>query len=181
MAINEKEKKQKVVVFSETVDSAINGYAIGISFTGIGVFLLFKPDYFAIPLISYIVGAIIGVIGVLGTGVDLSKHSKVRGLGYIVTGIILLAGWLLGYILVHSVWLNIVIFALLVFGCYLVCLGLIQGVVSIVRNVRASQKEKNGGKLKVIGGALTQIILFLTQLCGLLLAIINVLKAIPQQ
>ena len=81
MAKKAKEKKQREIVFSEEIDSAINGYAIGLSFTGIGIFLLLKPDYFAIPFISYVVGAIIGVIGVLGTGVELSKHSKVKGLG----------------------------------------------------------------------------------------------------
>ena len=181
MANKEKEKKPKEIVFSEEIDSAITGYAIGISFTGIGVFLLLKPDYFAIPLISYIVGAIIGVIGMLGTGIELSKHSKVKGLGKLVTGMICLAGWVLGYILVHSTWLNVLIFILLVVGCYTVCLGLIQGVVSIARNIQANPKEKNEDKSKVIGNTLTQIVLFLTQLCGLLLAIINVLKAMPQQ
>ena len=180
MAKKEKTKKQKQIIFSEEVDSAINGYAIGISFTGIGIFLLLKPDYFAIPVISYIVGAIIGVIGVLGTGVELSKHSQVKGLGNLVMGMLFLAGWLWGYIGVRSIWLNIPFFVLLVLGCYAVFLGLIQGAVSIVRNVRVSRKEKNESKSKVIGSALTQIVLFLTQLCGLLLAIINVLKAIPQ-
>lgn len=180
MAKKEKEKRQKKIVFTEEIDSTINGYAIGISFTGIGVFLLLKPDYFAIPLISYIVGAIIGVFGVLGTGIELSKHSKVKGLGNLILGIVLLAGWLLGYIKVHSIWLNIVIFVLLVLGCYAICVGLIQGVVSIVQNVRVSRQEKNESKGKTIGSALTQAVLFLTQLCGLLLAIVNVLKALPK-
>ena len=181
MAKKAKEKKPREIVFNEEIDSAINGYAIGISFTGIGVFLLLKPDYFAIPIISYIVGAIIGVVGVLGTGVELSKHSKVKGLGNLIVGMLLLGGWLLGYTQVHAVWLNIVIFLLLVIGCYAVCLGLIQSIVSIARNIRASKNDGNNSKSKVIGSALTQIVLFLTQLCGLLLAIINVLKAMPQQ
>lgn len=181
MARKEKIKKPRQFVFSEEIDSAINGYAIGFSFTGIGVFLLLKPDYFAIPLISYIVGAIIGVVGVLGTGVELSKHSKVKGLGNLVIGILFLGGWLLGYIWVHSIWLNIPIFLLLILGCYAVFLGLIQGMVSIVRNVRIIRKEKNESKGKVIGSVLTQVVLFLTQLCGLVLAIINVLRAIRQQ
>lgn len=178
MVKKETEKKTKEVVFSEEIDSAINGYAIGIAFTGIGVFLLLKPDYFAIPVISYIVGAIIGVVGVLGTGVELSKYSKVKGLGNLTAGILLMGIWLLGYVKIRAIWLNILIFILLIFGCYAVCLGLIQGAVSIARNVRKSQKEKNESKGAVIGSAITQIVLFLTQLCGLLLAIINVVKAI---
>lgn len=178
MAKKDKVKKPKQITFSEEIDSAITGYAIGISFTGIGVFLLLKPDYFAIPIISYIVGAIIGVIGVLGTGVELSKYSKVKGLDSLTAGVLFLGIWALAYVKVHAIWLNILVFVLLVFGCYAVCLGLIQGAVSIARNVRESRKDENKSKSKVIGSALTQIILFLTQLCGLLLAIINVLKAL---
>lgn len=34
MAKKEKIKKPKQIVFSEEIDSAINGYAIGLSFTG---------------------------------------------------------------------------------------------------------------------------------------------------
>ena len=177
----EKEKKTKQVVFTEEIDSAINGYAIGLSFTSIGLFLLLKPDYFTIPIISYIAGAIIGVIGVLGTGIELSKHSKVKGLDSIVFGIVFLGVWALAYVKVRSLLLNIVVFIFLVIGCYGVCLGLIQGIVSIVRNIRESSKNQNENKMKVIGSALTQIVLFLTQFCGLLLAIINVLKAMPQQ
>lgn len=174
-----RDKKPREIVFSEEIDSAINGYAIGLSFTGIGIFLLLKSDYFAIPFISYVVGAIIGVIGVLGTGVELSKYSKVKGLGALVTGILFLGIWAFAYVKVHSIWLNILVFVFLVGGCYAICLGLLQGAVSIVRNIRESRKEKNESKGKVVGSALTQIVLFLTQLCGLLLAVINVLKAMP--
>ncbi len=178
MAKKTKERKPKQIIFSEEIDSAINGYAIGISFTGIGVFLLLKPDYFALPVISYIVGACIGIIGVLGTGVELSKFSKVKGLGSLTVGILLLGIWALAYVKVHAIWLNILVFILLVVGCYAVSLGLIQGAVSIISNIRRDKIEKSESKVKVIGSAVTQIILFLTQLCGLLLAIINILKAL---
>lgn len=150
MAKKAKEKKPREIVFSEEIDSAINGYAIGLSFTGIGIFLLLKPDYFAIPVISYVVGAIIGVIGVLGTGVELSKLSKVKGMGALVTGILLLGIWALAYVKVHSIWLNILVFVFLVGGCYVVCLGLLQGAVSIARNIRESRKDKTRAKGKLL-------------------------------
>lgn len=179
MAKKEKVNKPNQIIFSEEIDSAINGYAIGLSFTGIGVFLLLKPDYFSIPIISYIVGAIIGVFGVLGTGLELSKHSKIKGMGNLTAGMLFLGCWLWGYIKVHAIWLNILIFIVLVLGCYLICLGLIQSAVSIIRNIRESRKERAESKSKVIGSAVTQIVLFLTQLCGLLLAIINISKTLP--
>lgn len=98
MAKKEKIKKPRQIVLSEEIDSAINGYAIGLSFTGIGVFLLLKPEYFAIPVVSYIVGAIMGVFGVLGTGVELSKHSKVKGMGNLTIGMLFLGCWFWGYV-----------------------------------------------------------------------------------
>lgn len=184
MATKRSNNKPKKIVFTEEIDSAINGFAVGISFTGIGIFLLLRPDYFAIPFVSYVLGAIIGVFGVLGTGFELSKYSKVEGLGNITAGVVLLGIWALAYVKFHALWLNILFFFILVMGCFTLSLGLLQSAVSIIHNIRRSRRESllenKEQKLKGIGSALTQIVLFLTQLCGLLLAIINVLKAIPQ-
>lgn len=173
-----KEKKLKKVVFSETIDSAINGYALGISFAGVGLFLLLNPNYFSAPIVSYILGAIIGVFGVLGTGIELSKSSKVKGLGHITMGMAFLGIWLFGYLKVHVLWLNILLFFLLVLGCYGICLGLFQGVYSVIRNLQDSKKKESADKSSVVGKTVTQIVLLLTQLCGLILAVINVIKAI---
>lgn len=164
-------------MFSDKIDSAINGYALGISFVGIGVFLLLNPDYFAIPIVSYIIGAIIGIIGVLGTGVELSKASRVKGLGNIVVGLIFLAVWLIGYLKAQLLPLNIVLFVCLIIGCYAVCLGLFQSLYSIIRNLQESRKEGKSSKSKVVGNFITQAVLFLTQVCGLIIAILNVMKA----
>ena len=86
-----KEKKEKKIVFTKEIDSAINGFALGVSFLGIGIFLLVKPDYFFAPIISYILGAIIGAIGVLGIGVELSKTSKIKGMDNLAIGAVLFA------------------------------------------------------------------------------------------
>ena len=173
---NKEKKTSRQIVFSETVDSAITGYAIGVSFSGIGIFLLLNPDYFSVRIISYIVGAAIGFLGVLGVGVELSKSSRIKGLGYLVTGALLLVVWLWGYLRVHALWLNVLLFLLLVVGCYAMCLGLFQGAYSILHNLRERNREESSTKTEVIGSAITQIVLFLTQLCGLALAIINVVK-----
>ena len=74
-----KEKKSKKIVFSEEIDSALEGYALSLIFIGIGLFLLLKPDYFAEPIVSYIVGAAVGLFGVMGMGVELSKTAKIKG------------------------------------------------------------------------------------------------------
>ena len=167
---NKKEKKEK---FSKEVDDAINGYAIGVSFLSIGIFLLLKPNYFYLPIISYILGAVIGLFGFFGTGLELSKNSKIKGFDNLIGGISLLIVWIITYIKISALWANIVFFVLLVLGAYATCLGLFQGIYSIFQNIK-NRKSEEKSKTSIIN----QIVLFLTQLCGLAVAIFNVLKAI---
>lgn len=174
---NEKRvKKEKKIIFSETIDSAINGYAVGVSFIGIGVFLLLKPDYFTYPIATYILGAIIGVIGFLGTGMELSKSFKIKGMNNFALGLILLAFWLFMYLKISSLWANIVFFLFFVLGTYSLCLGFIQSIYSIVSNIKSTKSSDE--KLNSKGNIVSQIVLFLTQLCGLAIAVLNVIKAV---
>ncbi len=173
-----KEKKPKKIVFSEEIDSALEGYALSLIFIGIGLFLLLKPDYFAEPIASYIVGAAVGLFGVMGMGVELSKTAKIKGIDMLSIGAALFAVWLLQYVYIHTLWANIVFFAFLVFGAYGVFLGLFRAVYSIFYNAKTNSNNGNGQpKSFSIGKALSQTVIFLTQLCSLVIAIINVLKA----
>lgn len=171
-----KEKKPKKIIFSEEVDSAINGYALGVSFLGIGVFLLAKPDYFFSPIVSYILGAIIGIFGVCGAGVELSKSSKIKGMDNLAYGLAFSVAWLIAYLKISTLWANIVFFFFLVFGTYSICLGLIQGIYSIINNTKL--KGTNDKKIHSKGNIISQIILFMTQISGLIIAICNVIKAV---
>lgn len=170
-------KRPRKIVFSIEIDSALNGYAIGISFVGIGLFLLFNPTYFFLPSISYIVGAIIGTIGVLGTGLELSKSSKIKGMDNLCLGLISCGIWLASYLYIKTLLANIISFLFLIFGCYAVFLGLIQGAYSIIFNYKMGKNEKDR---KGIGALLSQSILFMTQLCSLIIAILNIVKAVSK-
>ena len=179
MAKKEKEMKPKKVLFSEEIDSAINGFAVGFLFIGIGLFLLLKPDYFTVPMVSYIIGAIVGLFGVAGTGVELSRATKIKGMDSFSLGAVAFVGWLVQYIYIGKLWSNIIFFALLILGGYGLLLGLFQAVYSIIYNAKKQSKDsENGvsGKFE-LGKLLSQIVLFLTQLCGLAVAVLNVLKA----
>ncbi len=171
----QKEKKPKKILFSAEIDSALNGYAIGISFLGIGLFLLLNPTYFFLPIISYIIGAIIGAIGVLGTGIELSKSSKIKGMDNLCIGLIFSGIWLFSYFWIKTLWGNIIFFIFLIFGLYALLLGLFQGLYSIVHNY---MEQKNENHKKSIGTLLSQFVLFMTQVCSLVIAILNIIKAI---
>ena len=173
-----KEKRPKKIIFSEEVDSAINGFAVGILFIGIGLFLMLKPDYFAEPVASYIIGAVIGLLGVMGTGVELSKSTKIKGLDMLSVGATMFVCWLVQYVYIHALWANIAFFPLLVIGAYGILLGLFRTIYSIFENSK-HRPSKDGDKANgiSIGKLVSQIVLFLTQLCGLAVAVLNVLKA----
>ena len=172
-----KEKKEKKIVFTKEIDSAITGYAIGISFSGIGLFLLLKPDYFGYPIVSCIIGAIIGAFGVMGTGIELSKTSKVKGMDNFTMGLVIFAIWLFVYLKFSFVWSNILCFVLLIIGAFAICLGLIQAIYSIVWNVKSRNPLDNEKPKYSKGNIISQIVLLATQMCGLIVAILNVLKA----
>ena len=72
-------------------------------------------------------------------------------------------------------WGNVISFVCLVLGCYAVSLGLFQGLYSIIYNYT---KQKNENPKKRIGTLVNQFVLFMTQLCSLVIAILNIIQAI---
>jgi len=180
MANKTKEKEPKKIVFSEEVDSAITGYALGFTFMGIGCFLFFNPSYFFSPIASYIIGAIISAFGVMGTGVELSKSSKIKGMDGLSIGLVCLAIWFVSYIKIKSFWTNIFFFTFLVIGCFGILQGFFQAVYSILQNIKAEKRQADKDKKEKIsfGKLASQLVLFLTQLCSLVLALLNVIKAV---
>lgn len=68
-----KEKKPKKVVFSEEIDSRIDGLTLGFAFVVVGLFLLFVPDYFGSKLAGQIIRWIFIGIGALGLFVEFGK------------------------------------------------------------------------------------------------------------
>ena len=174
-----RKSREKRIVFGKEIDSILSGYALGFTCIGIGVFLLLKPSYFFSPTVSYIIGAIIGAFGIMGTGVELDKSSKIKGFGNITMGLVVFSLWLWLYVKVHILWVNMLSFALLVFGCYGTILGILEGLYSLYRNVQLQKTASiQKGKASIIGTCLSQTVLFLTQLCGMILAFLNVIKAI---
>lgn len=173
-----RENKPKKVVFNAEIDGAINGFAIGFLFIGIGLFLLIRPGYFFAPIASYIVGAIIGLVGVAGTGIELTKATRIKGVDNFSFGAVFFVGWLVQYFYIGKLWSNIVFFAALILGGYGLLLGVFQAIYSIIYNAKNHKKANDTNEETISMGKLfSQIVLFLTQLLGLAVAILNVLKA----
>lgn len=163
--------KEKRIVFSEVIDSKINGFAIGVSFSMISLFLLFNDNYFGLKWITYAVGAAFGIVGVAGIGTELDKSQKVKGIRNLVIGIIFSGVWLWATMFAgNNVFVNVVTIPALVFGPYALTRGLFELFYSICLAIVAS-KQSFGKIVKVF-------FVFITQLCGLALTILNILKIV---
>lgn len=161
-------KAEKKVEFTEEIDSAINGYALAITFIIIGLFLLNNLDYFGNNVVSIVILSIFTFIGVVGTFTELSKNKAVKGLDNLGIGIVFFIPWLLLYILVNNVWINIACFIFLIIGSYFFIYGTIKIGYSIMNNAKESNKAT-----KII---IKDIFKILPALASFVLVIFNIIK-----
>ena len=164
-----KDKKEKAPVFSEIIDSKINGYAIGISFLVISTFLLINNSYFHWTILTYFIGAVFGIIGVAGIGTELDKSKKFKGIGNLVIGLLCLGIWIATVILFNNNPVaNSISMPALIIGAYGFVRGLLELLYSVL--IEAINSERSFSKIA------KAFFVLITQLCGLTLTILNILK-----
>lgn len=163
------EEKKKNIVFSEIIDSKINGYAIGISFLLISTFLLINNTYFYWRGLTYFVGAVFGVIGIAGIGTEIDKSKKIKGIGNLIVGLLCLGVWLAVFLLFkNNPVANFFGTIPLIIGAY----GFVRGLLEMFYSIWLSVANSDRSFTKIIKA----IFLFITQICGLALTILNILK-----
>ena len=163
------DKKEKTPVFSEIIDSKINGYAIGISFLGISTFLLINNTYFYWSILTYFIGAVFGVIGIAGIGTELDRSKKFKGIGNLVIGLLCLGIWIAIYLLFkNDPVANAFGMPALIIGAY----GFVRGLLELFYSVWIETVNSKHSFSKIVKA----IFVLITQLCGLALTILNILK-----
>lgn len=151
------------------IDSKINGYAIGISFLLISTFLLINNTYFYWTGLTYCVGAVFGVIGIAGIGSEIDKSKKIKGIGNLIVGFLCLMVWLAIYFLLkNNPIANTFGMVFLIIGAY----GFVRGLLEMFYSIWLSVVNSDRSFTKITKA----IFLFITQLCGLTLTILNILK-----
>ncbi len=171
----QEEKKEKKIVFSEEIDSRIDGLTLGFAFIAVGLFLLFVPDYFGNKLAGQIVRWVFIVIGALGLFVEFGKVkpiSDIKGFDDFWVGILLLAAWAALYFLTQNLLCSIAGFFFLVLGLY----GTFQGLFRIIYSIRLNRKNKAQSKSTIV----SDILIFLTKVISLALVVLQLVKAIQQ-
>ncbi|MBE5820726.1 MAG: hypothetical protein E7310_07995 [Clostridiales bacterium] len=161
-------KEKKKVEFTEEINSAINGYALAITFIIIGLFLLYNLDYFGNNVVSIVILSIFTFFGVVGTFIELSRNKIIKGLDDFGIGIVIFIPWLLLYILLNNIWSNIPSFILLFLGTYFLISGIIKIGYSIMINARKSNKKTTT--------VIKDIFKILPSLASFVLVIFNIIK-----
>lgn len=162
------QNKEKEILFNEKIDNAINGYALAITFMGISIFLLNNLNYFGNEVVSKVVLVICAAIGVLGTFTELDKNDTIKGLGDLGVGLILFIPWLLIYIYVKSIFLNVIGFIICIIGVYGMIRGIIKVIVSIFYVVPPKER-----KFKSIG---INFFTALPAIASFVLVVFNIIK-----
>jgi len=167
-----KQEKKNKITFSEEIDSKITGFAMVLAFLSIGIFLLFFPNYFGNTLISEIVRYVFIAIGIIGCIIEFKKpvYSNIKGFDDFVIGTFLIAVWLILFLFVNLWWVNIVSFLVLPFVAY----GLFKGLLEMIYSAISAVQNKKESKKNIS----TDIILLLTKFAGLILVLVQIIKAI---
>lgn len=171
---NNKDKKNKKIVFSETIDNSINGFALVCAFIIFGIILQFNEGLF--KNVSNVVKVTFIVVGIIGLFTEINKlnlNYNIKGLDSIEVGLFL---WGVIYLLktfvdfsdfpeilftLYEIFLFFIIL-LSIYGC---CKGLIEMVYSLYLNYTKQNKKEN---------LFSSAIIALTQLFGLALIVAQI-------
>lgn len=163
-------EKKKINVFSEEIDSSINGLALGISFVLIALFVIWF-GIFNNPIAERVIAIILLVIGIVGTisEIEKLKNNDIKGIGDAVLGLIFTIPSSLGIIKNDIIWLHAILFPFLLFGMY----GLMRGVFEIVYSIKFIKRESKSKKIEIM-----QIVVTLTEVIALFVAILQLVSEV---
>ncbi|WP_088033815.1 hypothetical protein [Evansella clarkii] len=117
-------------------EKIIEGIALSIVFLSLSILLYINPDFFEMHVITHTIGAILGLIGLIGFTIEISKtrFKITEGISEFVTGIILSIIPLLLLFHFYVWYVNILSLFIGMFALYGLFLGLIKIINQFVRN-----------------------------------------------
>ena len=167
---NMAEHKDKKIVFSEEIDSSINGFALGISFVLLALFV----EYFKIfnnAIVEIVVAIVLLVLGIAGTVTEIGRIKKddIRGLDDLMLGIFLAVVSIIVILKIHNVYYNIGLFVILLLGTF----GMVKGLLEVLYSLKLRKRKSKNAKVEIM-----KIIVALTEIIALIVAIIQLMHEI---
>lgn len=163
-------EKKKNIVFSEEIDSSINGLALGISFVLVALFVMgFK--IFNNSIVERVIAIILLVIGIAGTISEIEKLKKneIKGMGDVFLGAIFTVPSAYWIIKTDIILLRAVLLLPFLFGMY----GLMKGILEIIYSVKLVKRKSKNKKIEIM-----QIVVTLTEVIALVVAILQLVSEI---
>lgn len=162
-------KGNKKIIFSEKIDSIINGIALGLAFI-IFALLIYFFNIFHNIILDRIFAVVSALIGILFTSFEIDKidKDKMYGFGDCVLGMILIIPAISVILYFKNIFFNVVMSGLLIFGTY----GISRGLLEIIYSVSRQEKSENK-KFDII-----KIIAFFTEFIALIVVVIQLMTEI---
>ena len=162
--------KEKKVIFSEEIDSSIDGFALGITF----VLVAFFEVYFKIfgnRMVEIVLAIGLLLFGIFGTLIEIGKIStdNIKGGDDLVTGLFFAAPSVFIIFQFNKVILNIIMFIVLAFGIF----GAMKGVIEILYSLKIKRRKTENKKVEVM-----QIVVAATEVVALAVAIIQLVNEV---
>lgn len=147
--------------------SILNGLALGVTFVIVSSFLYFNPGYLYYDIVSYIVGAIFGLLGFIGLILEVSKIDEQykKSIDYI--GVSILIGMILysiGYFISNFI-MNLILILFWILPIFGLLLGIFQIIKLIVNE-------------KTIKKALTKLSVFTLNIVIFILTVLQILQVL---
>lgn len=168
--INMSTDKKKNIIFSEEVDSSINGFALGTSFVLVALLVMYF-EVFNNLIIERVVAIVLLLVGIAGTMSEIEKIKKndIKGFGDLVLGLLFAIPSFVVIIKFKISLLNILMVFLFLFGVY----GSMRGIFAIIYSLRIKKRESNNKKVEIM-----QIIVALTEIIALIVAVLQLISEV---
>ena len=168
-----KKNKEKKIYFSEEIDSRITGYALAFALIVCGLVLQFVPLYFGNETVTAVFKWFFVFIGVAGFAIEAGKiKTGILGLDNLFMGLMFSGIWFALFWFGKHWIFNTIGFFCLIFGAFGFFQGLQQVIYSASKIPKVKKEEPNKEKTRA------DILLFLTKLFGVVLVVVQIIKAV---
>lgn len=161
-------QNEKKIVFSEEIDSSINGFALGISFVMLAIFVVYFK-IFNNAIIEKCVAIFLLIFGIAGTITEIGRIKKgdIKGLDDLIIGFIISVLSIVGILKLQNMYYNIGLFVVLLLGSF----GTVKGILEIFYSLRLQRRKSNNTKMEIM-----KIIVAITEIIALIIAVIQLVQ-----
>lgn len=161
-------QKDKKIVFSEEIDSSINGIALGTAFVMLSIFVVYFK-IFNNTIAEKVIAVTLLVFGIAGTLTEIGRIKKedIKGLDDLIVGLLLTILSVVIILKFRNATLNIGLFIVLLLGSY----GMIRGILEVFYSLKIQRRKSNNVKIEIM-----KSVVAITEFISLIVVILQLVK-----